>query len=96
MISQTGVALSQSVELAQIEGIRSITVEGERIRIVFVDGVEVTVGRSDLNPNKFDIFFPNPNHVPGENMAGTFEFLLVADKVVQRINEMAAVAAKAI
>lgn len=70
MVNQ--IALNPGVELAEIDGITSITVEGEKIRIVFADGVEASVGRSDLNPNKFDIFFPNPNHVPGENMAGSF------------------------
>lgn len=88
------IALSPGVELAQIDGITSITVEGEKIRIVFSDGVEASVGRSDLNQTKFDIFFPNPNHVPGENMAGNFQLLLTGDVVVQRVNEMAAKAAK--
>lgn len=90
----TQIALNPSVELAEIDGITSITVEGEKIRIVFADGVEAIVGRSDLNPNKFDIFFPNPNHVPGENMAGSFMLLLTGDAVVNQVNELAAKAAK--
>lgn len=90
----TQIALSPSAELAQIDGISSIAVDGERIKIVFADGLEVSVGRSDLNQNKFDIFYPNPNHVPGENMAGKFDFLLTGEVVVQRVNEMAAKAAK--
>ncbi|WP_143038387.1 hypothetical protein [Pseudomonas saponiphila] len=88
------IALNPGVELAEIDGITSITVEGEKIRIVFADGVEASVGRSDLNPNKFDIFFPNPNHVPGENMAGSFMLLLTGDAVVKQVNELAAKAAK--
>ncbi|MCF6783938.1 hypothetical protein [Stutzerimonas stutzeri] len=88
------IALSPGVELAQIDGITSIAVEGEKIRIVFADGVKASVGRSDLNQNKFDIFFPNPNHVPGENMAGEFMPLLTGDVVVKRVNELAAKAAK--
>lgn len=90
----TQIALNPGVELAEIDGITSITVEGEKIRIVFADGVEASVGRSDLNPNKFDIFFPNPNHVPGENMAGSFMLLLTGDAVVKQVNELAAKAAK--
>ncbi|SED36853.1 hypothetical protein SAMN05216178_6966 [Pseudomonas saponiphila] len=92
MVNQ--IALNPGVELAEIDGITSITVEGEKIRIVFADGVEASVGRSDLNPNKFDIFFPNPNHVPGENMAGSFMLLLTGDAVVKQVNELAAKAAK--
>lgn len=88
------IALSPGVELAQIDGITSIAVEGEEIRIVFADGVEASVGRSDINPSKFDIFFPNPSHVPGENMAGKFMHLLTGDVVVKRVNELAAKAAK--
>lgn len=87
------IALNPGVELAKIDGITSIAVEGEKIRIVFADGVEASVGRSDLNPNKFDIFFPNPNHVPGENMAGDFMLLLTGEVVVKRVDELAAKAA---
>ena len=87
------IALNPGVELAQIDGITSITVEGEKIRIVFADGVEASVKRSDINRNKFDIFFPNPNHVPGANMAGEFMLLLTGEIVVTRVNELAAKAA---
>jgi hypothetical protein len=87
------IALNPGVGLAKIDGITSIAVEGEKIQIVFADGVEARVGRSDLNPNKFDIFFPNPNHVPGENMAGDFMLLLTGEVVVKRVNELAAKAA---
>lgn len=90
----TQIAQNPGLELAKIDGITSIAVEGEKIRIVFADGVQASVGRSDLNPNKFDIFFPNPNHVPGENMAGEFMLLLTGQVVVKRINEMAAMAAR--
>jgi len=88
------IALSPGVELAKIDGITSIAVDGKKIRIVFADGVEASIGRSDMNQNKFDIFFPNPNHVPGQNIAGKFQLLLTGNVVVQRVNEIAAKAAK--
>lgn len=89
----THIALHPGVELAKIDGITSIIVDGKEIKIVFADGVEASIGRSDLNRKKFDIFFPNPNHVPGENMAGEFMLLLTGEEVVKRVNELAAKAA---
>lgn len=79
-------------ELAQIEGISSIDVEGERIRIEFADGVVASVGRSDLNPSKFAIFFPNPK--VGVMIAGSFTPSITGEEVIKRVNELAAKAVK--
>lgn len=48
----TQLAQMANDELAQVEGITSIDVEGGRILIKFSDGVVASAGRSELNPRK--------------------------------------------